>query len=72
MRFRWPLSHSLLTEVFHPFSWLVEFPLHGMLSDGRAPSSRGLGHWPFTPVTRVRIPSGSFVQTANRFGRNQF
>jgi hypothetical protein len=20
------------------------------------PSSRGLGHWPFTPATRVRIP----------------
>jgi hypothetical protein len=24
-----------------------------------APSSRGLGHRPFTPATRVRIPSGS-------------
>ena len=23
------------------------------------PSSRGLGHWPFTPATRVRIPLGS-------------
>ena len=25
-----------------------------------APSSRGLGHRPFTPVTRVRVPLGSF------------
>jgi hypothetical protein len=29
-----------------------------------APSSRGLGHWPFTPATRVRIPSGSPVRPA--------
>ena len=25
----------------------------------KAPSSRGLGHRPFTAVTRVRLPSGS-------------
>ena len=35
----------------------------GVLCDRAALSSRGLGHWPFTPVTRVRIPSGSFART---------
>ena len=28
-------------------------------SEDEAPSSRGLGHRPFTPVTRVRFPLGS-------------
>src|SRR5437016_5301418 len=30
-----------------------------------APSSSGLGHRPFTPVTRVRVPSGSYVHYAS-------
>ena len=32
----------------------------------RAPSSSGLGHRPFTAVTRVRFPSGSFCSTATQ------
>ena len=30
----------------------------------QAPSSSGLGLRPFTPATRVRVPSGSFFRAA--------
>ena len=36
-------------------------PLDRLYRRVLAPSSRGLGHWPFTPATRVRIPSGSQI-----------
>lgn len=34
-----------------------------------SPSSRGLGHWPFTPVTGVRLPLGTpYPMYAGRYG----
>ena len=35
----------------------LDFDTYDLASMTR--SSRGLGHWPFTPATRVRIPYGS-------------
>ena len=35
----------------------------------RAPSSSGLGHWPLTPVTGVRVPLGS-PHTQKAFDRH--
>src|ERR1700692_1463862 len=51
-------SDSLETVCF-PWSSLSPTGVCHELSDHKTLSSRGLGHRPFTAVTRVRIPLGS-------------
>ena len=60
-RLTWPAATATDSIAFHRSSVLLDagrLRLHDA-EPFLAPSSRGLGHGPFTAATRVRIPSGS-------------
>lgn len=70
-----PIAQSVERRTFNPQvegsipSWLTTRDIHGcfrptpvaMVLDKMSLSSRGLGHRPFTPATRVRLPLGTQI-----------